>query len=87
MQDKQIGGKHYLKDIQPWDVFKAWWPDSFVPYCLMTSIKYIMRDKSNKVEDLQKAIHYLEAAIAELQKPLRNCESAYDETDRISHPY
>ncbi len=76
---KQVAGTHYLKDIQPWDVFKAWWPNSFVPYCLMNAIKYIMRDKHNKVEDIKKAIHYLETAIEELEKPLRNTEDAYDD--------
>jgi cell division protein FtsB len=68
-EKKQIAGSHYLKDIQPWDAMKAWWGEfAFAQYCMMTSIKYIMRDKHDKVEDLQKAIHYLEAAIHTLKE-------------------
>ena len=82
MNMKQVNGTHYLKDIQPWDCFRAWWPEHFHHYCLMNAIKYIMRDKDDKVADLQKAIHYLETAIAEIQKPLRypssTREEAYD---------
>ena len=78
---KQIGGNHYLKDIQPWDVFKAWWPEHFAPCCLMNAIKYIMRDKHNKVEDLKKAIHYLEEAIhfIQLNEQKPDYEQAYEE--------
>lgn len=59
-RDSQVGGSHY-KDIsiQPWDVMEAWFPDSFDDYLLMNALKYIARDKQNKLEDIKKAHHYL----------------------------
>ena len=57
----QIGGAHYIGlDIQPWDVMEAWFPNSFPDHLLMTALKYIQRDKINKVEDIRKARHYLD---------------------------
>jgi hypothetical protein len=58
--DKQVGGDHYKVGIQPWDVMASWFPDSFADYLLMTALKYIQRKKSDKREDVAKAIHYLE---------------------------
>ena len=59
---KQVGGKHYSKygDLQPWDVVIAW----KLGYLEGTALKYIARwrDK-NGVEDIQKAIHFLEKLI------------------------
>ncbi len=57
-----IGGDHYTKlDVQPWDAMQSWFPEkSFRDYLLMNAVKYIARDKGNKVEDIQKAHHYLE---------------------------
>ena len=64
-QTKQIGGNHYVRhSIQPWDIIDDWVLD----YYLGNVIKYILRDKNNKVEDLQKAIHYLEKKIELLEK-------------------
>lgn len=66
-QAHQIGGDHYLKlNVQPWDVMRAWFGRAkFMSYLLMTALKYIARDKSNKREDVQKAIHYLQQWIVE----------------------
>lgn len=59
---KQVGGQHYKKygDIQPWDVVTAWG----LGYLDGTALKYIARwrDK-NGLEDIQKAIHFLEKLI------------------------
>ena len=80
--NKQIGGNHYLKSIQPWDAMKSWWSEAeFITYCLMTSIKYIMRKKSDKVEDLQKAIHYLEEAIRTIQ----GCKEEAEQFERVAN--
>lgn len=67
-QPKQVGGDHYLKAIQPWDIIRAWnlnyWEGNVVKYTLRHQYK-------NRKEDLEKAIHYLEY--------LRdNYESIYD---------
>lgn len=59
--DKQVGSDHYKKvSIQPWTVMQSWFPDSFPDYLLMTALKYIQRNKTDKREDVAKAIHYLE---------------------------
>jgi hypothetical protein len=60
--DKQIGGDHYkkYKGLEPWDVVLAW----NLGYLEGTALKYIARwrDK-NGIEDLKKAIHFLEKLI------------------------
>lgn len=65
MDNKQIGGSHYQKAIQPWDAMRAWMTDEeFAGYLRGNVIKYVARcyDKGG-VEDLQKAAHYLETLI------------------------
>lgn len=60
--DKQYGGSHYKKygDLQPWDVITAW----NLGYLDGTALKYIARWKDkNGIEDLRKAIHFLEKTI------------------------
>jgi len=60
--DKQHGGQHYKKygDIQPWDVVIAW----NLGYLEGTALKYIARWKDkNGVEDILKAIHFLEKLV------------------------
>ena len=58
-RDKQIGGDHYVKHkIQPWDIIEEYnlgfWDGN--------AVKYILRykKKGNPLEDIEKAIHYLE---------------------------
>ena len=61
MKTKQIGGTHYQNEIQPWDVFLAWGLDPW----LCNVIKYVQRhDKKNGIEDILKALHYLEFVAA-----------------------
>ncbi len=60
--DIQHGGDHYKKygNLQPWDVITAW----NLGYLEGTALKYIARwrDK-NGIEDLNKAIHFLQKAV------------------------
>jgi hypothetical protein len=58
---KQIGGQHYKTNaIQPWDYILS----NNLGYLEGTAIKYITRWKSkNGVEDIKKAIHFLEKLI------------------------
>lgn len=65
---KQVGGDHYLRAIQPWDIIRAW----DLGYFEGNVLKYVLRHKyKNRKEDIEKAIHYLEY--------LRdNYESLYD---------
>jgi len=60
-KDKQVGGDHYSKQaIQPIDFITA----NGLGFCEGNAIKYICRYKDkNGVEDLLKAIHYLEMLV------------------------
>ena len=59
---KQIGGSHY-KDysIQPWDIIDCYGLDFYEGNVL----KYLLRTKGDRMEDLQKAKHYLDKIIEE----------------------
>ena len=70
----QHGGDHYKKygDLQPWDVVVKW----NLGYLDGTALKYIARwrDKGG-IEDLRKAIHFLEKLIEVEHDPARNTTS------------
>ncbi len=54
---RQVGGEHYKKlAIQPAEFIKAIKADFF----LGNLIKYLVRDKGSRLEDLEKAYHYIE---------------------------
>lgn len=54
---KQIGGDHYSKhEIQPLDIIDEYGLD----YYRGNAIKYILRNKMDPIEDIEKAIHYLQ---------------------------
>jgi len=54
---KQVGGDHYKKhNIQPLDIIDEYGLD----YYLGNVLKYILRDKESRKQDINKAIHYLE---------------------------
>jgi Protein of unknwon function (DUF3310) len=58
----QVGGDHYRKHkIQPWDV----WDEYDLDRYRANAVKYLLRagDKGPAVEDLRKALHYIEKAI------------------------
>lgn len=58
--DKQMGGSHYLKAIQPWDYIAANGLDFFEG----NVVKYVTRwRQKGGVEDLRKARHYLDKLI------------------------
>lgn len=60
VKSKQVGGNHYRKAIQPWDIIEEWelnfWAGNVLKYLLRYPYK-------NGVEDLEKAKHYLEYLI------------------------
>lgn len=62
---RQVGGDHYQRlAIQPWDAMAAWMtPEQFAGFLRGNIIKYIARNKGG-IEDLQKAMHYLEKLIS-----------------------
>jgi hypothetical protein len=62
---RQVGGDHYQQlAIQPWDAMAAWMtPEQFAGFLRGNIIKYIARNKGG-LEDLQKAMHYLDKLIS-----------------------
>ena len=65
---KQVGGDHYQKKIQPWDIIHEWKLD----YWRGNVVKYVLRCKEkNGIEDLKKAIHYLEYAIENYEEDIK----------------
>lgn len=70
LQSQQVGGTHYLKPVQPWDLMKCMESSgsAFVDGCRCNVIKYAFRNKKDMLEDLKKARHYLDAAIEVLEK-------------------
>lgn len=71
VNDIQHGGNHYKKygDLQPWDVITKWG----LGYLDGTALKYIARWKDkNGIEDLEKAIHFLQKTIEVERDKLKN---------------
>lgn len=61
----QIGGDHYKKlKISPLDFILA----NNLSYCLGQVVKYISRDKDNRIEDLLKAKHYIDLELEKVHK-------------------
>ena len=61
--DKQVGGDHYKKHLtQPWDIID----DYNLNFYEGNVLKYLLRTKNNRKEDIQKAIHYLEKILEDL---------------------
>jgi hypothetical protein len=60
-KDKQVGGDHYKgRKLQPWDLWEAFDLDPWEA----NALKYLLRWKDkNGVEDLKKAVHYIEYLI------------------------
>lgn len=61
----QVGGGHYIKlDVQPWEAMEAWMSkEEFQGFLRGNAIKYLARDKGNRLEDWRKAKHYIEKLI------------------------
>jgi hypothetical protein len=61
LRETQVGGDHYKGKVEPWDVMIEWGLDPW----LANVIKYVQRHRKKAgKEDLEKAKHYLEYAIA-----------------------
>lgn len=61
VKSKQVGGDHYKgRRLQPWDLWEEFELDPWEA----NAVKYLLRWKDkNGVEDLRKAIHYIEYLI------------------------
>ncbi len=62
--DRQVGGSHY-KDmvIQPIDFIMK----NNLDFCVGNCIKYLCRSKDNRKQDLEKAKHYIDLLLEEMQ--------------------
>lgn len=82
--DYQVSGNHYQKQaIQAWDFITA----NKLGYLEGTAVKYISRwrDK-NGLEDIRKAIHFLEKLIeVETNEKVHSTSGNRAESDRIGH--
>lgn len=62
-RDRQVGGSHYQRKIQPWDVVDEY----SLSYYRGNALKYLLRAGTKEgvtaVTDLEKAVHYIERAI------------------------
>lgn len=62
---KQIGGEHYKKHkFQSWDIIDEYGLNFYEG----NALKYLLREKGNRREDLEKAIHYLEKELVNHKK-------------------
>ena len=62
--DRQVSGKHYQTEIQPWDFIVA----NNLGYLEGNVVKYVCRYKDkNGIVDLHKAQHYLDKLIEGLE--------------------
>lgn len=67
--DTQVGGTHYLKPIQPWDVINTY----DLNYYAGNVVKYMMRYKEkNGKQDLEKASHYLNYMLTNYERIHKN---------------
>lgn len=61
----QVGGDHYHgQAVQPWDIISMYGLDFFEGNCL----KYLLRQKGNRLQELKKAKHYLAKKIENLEQ-------------------
>lgn len=77
--DKQVGGGHYQQygGIQPWDTFMRWNLNPFAAHIIPYIVRYRDKPGSNgapagsveaKIEQLEKARHFLEKWIEEEER-------------------
>jgi len=63
IMEKQVGGTHYKNyNFQVWDIVDEY----KLNYYEGNALKYLLRRKGDRKEDLQKAIHYLEKLVGEI---------------------
>lgn len=59
-----MGGDHYKKQIQPIEYIVA----NNLSFCMGNVVKYVTRDKEDKVQDLLKAKHYIDLELELVHK-------------------
>jgi hypothetical protein len=77
----QVGGSHYAgKRIQPWDIIL----DHGLDYWEGNALKYLLRRKGNRLEDLRKARHYLDECIRQEEWRARRRDRSRRQPRRLS---
>lgn len=69
-RDYMVGGSHYTDAaVQPWDVVDTWPVSQQIGYYRGNALKYLMRmgSKDDDLQEIQKALHYIEKLIDILQ--------------------
>jgi len=81
VNDKQVGGTHYKDNsIQPWDYV---WANN-LGYFEGSAIKYITRwRQKGGIEDLRKAVHFLEKLISLEVSSLNKQGNAWNDTFKV----
>jgi hypothetical protein len=68
----QVGGNHYKElSVQPWSAMQSWMSEAeFEGFLRGNAIKYLARAgrKGDELQDLQKAMHYLEKLVSMKQE-------------------
>lgn len=71
---KQVGGEHYNKHtIQPWHIIDNYKLDFYEG----NALKYLLRDKNSRIEDVEKCIHYLERKLELLKNGPKKIKTVY----------
>lgn len=71
--NKQVGGNHYKTNIEPWDAITDWG----LGYLDGSAVKYLSRwHKKGGIQDLEKAIHFLQKLIEVEHDRLRRASNA-----------
>jgi hypothetical protein len=71
--DKQVGGSHYNTKIKPWDAILDWG----LGYLDGSAVKYLSRwHKKGGIQDIEKAIHFLQKLIEVENERLRRASDA-----------
>lgn len=65
----QVGGDHYISlSVQPLEAMRSWMSDAeLCGYLKGNVIKYLARDKGDRLTDYQKAAHYLQMLIEQTE--------------------
>lgn len=69
--DRQVAGDHYKRmGVQPWDVVDTWSIEQRIGAYRHGALKYLMRmgSKDEHVQEIEKAIHYLQKLVEVLKE-------------------
>jgi hypothetical protein len=75
VNDRQVGGTHYRSALQHWDLIER----NGIGYLEAAATKYVTRWRSKGgVQDLEKAVHYVEKLIELFEEGVRTARGTVD---------